>query len=517
MKYKQLIILSLIEFLIIWCWLPETIADAIADPVEIHTGGELTENTIWSGSIIVEETVIVPAGLVLTIEPGTIVSMKNSIRIIVYGQLLSEGTEAQPVRFTRYEDDLWKQIMFIEAQDSRLVYCFIEYADSEGEHQDYYEDGPRDYHEAVVALACHVDIENCTFKNLPDESSNADGDAIAIISDDPEYPGEATANIKNCQFLSIGQGIHTRYSYVLVENCLFTGKRGDNDDVDLWGESSPPPLIKNNTFLNPKHDDMINPTRCSAIIIGNLIMGSDDHGIVLRDKSFPIVMNNLIVDCASAGIAVENSCEALIVNNTIVDCERGIRLFDLGRWGPPYRLNPGGGIATIRNCIIWDCPRPITLNDSSNTTINDRGSHATVEYCNIEGGLNAVRISGNHSTVSWGQGNIETDPDFIDPDNKDFHLISQAGRWSAAIQDWVKDEDTSACIDAGDPMSPIELESFPNGGRINMGAYGGTPEAGKSYFGEPICETIIAGDINGDCKVDFVDYAIMSLHWLEEK
>ena len=81
----------------------------------------------------------------------------------------------------------------------------------------------------------------------------------------------------------------------------------------------------------------------------------------------------------------------------------------------------------------------------------------------------------------------------------------------------MKDEDTSACIDAGDPMSPIELESFPNGGRINMGAYGGTPEAGKSYFGEPICETIIAGDINGDCKVDFVDYAIMSLHWLEEK
>jgi hypothetical protein len=317
--------------------------------------------------------------------------------------------------------------------------------------------------------------------------------------------------------LSIGQSIHTRYSYVLVENCLFTDKHGDNDDVDLWGESSPPPLIRNNTFLNPRHDDMINPTRCSAIIIGNLIMGSDDHGIVLRDKSFPVVMNNLIVDCASAGIAVENSCEALIVNNTIVDCERGIRLFDLGRWGPPYRLNPGGGIATIRNCIIWDCPRPITLTDSSNTTIDDRGSHVTVEYCNIEGGLNAIRISGNHSTVSWGQGNIDTDPNFVDPDSKDFHLKSQAGRWNAISQSWVIDEDTSPCIDAGDPMSPVELESFPNGGRINMGAYGGTTEASKSYFGEPVCETIIAGDINGDCKVDFADYAIMSLHWLEER
>lgn len=47
-------------------------------------------------------------------------------------------------------------------------------------------------------------------------------------------------------------------------------------------------------------------------------------------------------------------------------------------------------------------------------------------------------------------------------------------------------------------MSPIGWESFPNGGFVNMGAYGGTPKASKSYFGGPICETIVAGDINGD-------------------
>ena len=65
-------------------------------------------------------------------------------------------------------------------------------------------------------------------------------------------------------------------------------------------------------------------------------------------------------------------------------------------------------------------------------------------------------------------------------------------------------------------MSPIGEEPFPNGGRINMGAYGGTAEASKSYFSEPPCETIIAGDINGDCKVDFVDLSILAYHWLEE-
>jgi hypothetical protein len=50
-----------------------------------------------------------------------------------------------------------------------------------------------------------------------------------------------------------------------------------------------------------------------------------------------------------------------------------------------------------------------------------------------------------------------------------------------------------------------------------MGAYGGTSEASKSYFGKPSCETIVAGDINGDCKVNFLDFWLMALHWLEER
>ncbi|MHC4497987.1 MAG: hypothetical protein ACYS21_02600 [Planctomycetota bacterium] len=46
--------------------------------------------------------------------------------------------------------------------------------------------------------------------------------------------------------------------------------------------------------------------------------------------------------------------------------------------------------------------------------------------------------------------------------------------------------------------------------------YGGTAEASKSYFGELVCETIVAGDINGDCIVNFKDFALMVAHWLED-
>ncbi len=159
-------------------------------------------------------------------------------------------------------------------------------------------------------------------------------------------------------------------------------------------------------------------------------------------------------------------------------------------------------------------------------------STATVSYSDVKGGPEEIYADAN-CTLIWGDGNIDADPCFINPGywdsngtswdedddfwvNGDYHLKSQAGRWDPNVLTWVQDEVTSLCIDAGDPASPIGLEPFPNGGIINMGAYGGTTKASKSYFGEPPCETIIAGDINGDCVVNLRDFAIIALHWLEE-
>ena len=76
----------------------------------------------------------------------------------------------------------------------------------------------------------------------------------------------------------------------------------------------------------------------------------------------------------------------------------------------------------------------------------------------------------------------------------DYHLKSQAGRFDPKSQSWpctesgagwVIDDVTSPCIDAGDPNSPVAFEPEPNGGRINMGAYGGIDQASKSYLIEP--------------------------------
>jgi len=172
----------------------------------------------------------------------------------------------------------------------------------------------------------------------------------------------------------------------------------------------------------------------------------------------------------------------------------------------------------LTQCIVRDGPQPL-------------GEHP----------LQAGRISVTYSNVLGGypgEGNIDVDPCFVDPGywanpndltkeagpddpnavwvNGDCHLKSQAGHWDRASQSWVRDEVTSQCIDAGDPNAPVGVEPFPNGGFLNLGAYGGSAEASKSYFGKPVCESQIGGDINGDCIVDQADLDILQLHWLME-
>jgi hypothetical protein len=99
----------------------------------------------------------------------------------------------------------------------------------------------------------------------------------------------------------------------------------------------------------------------------------------------------------------------------------------------------------------------------------------------------------------------------------DYHLMSTVGRWAPAAQAWVKDPIDSPCLDRGDPNTPVGDEPYPNGGRINLGAYGGTPEASKSEPREPapMCMKYPEMDFNKDCKVDLADFTAFMEHWLE--
>ena len=185
-------------------------------------------------------------------------------------------------------------------------------------------------------------------------------------------------------------------------------------------------------------------------------------------------------------------------------------------WGNLAQRNGGGircwqGTATVTNSIIRANMAP----QGRQISVGGGGT-LSLSYSNVADGQAGIHVRGG-STVNWGSGNIDADPCFAYPSNDDFHLKSEAGCWDPNSQTWVQDNVTSPCIDAGDPLSPIGWELFPNGGFVNMGAYGGTPKASKTYFGEPPCETIVAGDINGDGQVNRADLEIMALHWTDDE
>jgi len=82
----------------------------------------------------------------------------------------------------------------------------------------------------------------------------------------------------------------------------------------------------------------------------------------------------------------------------------------------------------------------------------------TIAYSDIEGGEAGI-VTNNNGTVNCLEGNIDSDPLFVDPANANFHLS-----WANFP---IPDETKSPCIDAGDPNSPFD----PDGTIADMGAF----------------------------------------------
>ncbi|MDI9430580.1 MAG: choice-of-anchor Q domain-containing protein [Planctomycetota bacterium] len=181
------------------------------------------------------------------------------------------------------------------------------------------------------------------------------------------------------------------------------------------------------------------------------------------------VLKNIVIRNSNVGIFIAGASPT-IRNVTVAGNEFGVAAY-------------AGGNPDISNCILWD---------------------------NIDGDL--FGCTATYSCVrqgAEGTGNIRQDPLFADPENGDYHLLSEKGRFVQAYGLWSFDAKTSPCIDAGIPWLAPGAERMPNGGRINMGAFGGTPQASMS-------EWPLAGDLNRDGRVDFADLTVVLDQWLDE-
>jgi len=183
------------------------------------------------------------------------------------------------------------------------------------------------------------------------------------------------------------------------------------------------------------------------------------------------VLRNFVITASPYGIYCDNGARPTLTNLTIAGNGYGV-----GAW---FGADPN-----ISNCILWD-----------NSVGDLFGCTARYSCIQRPGSLG-------------GPGNISRNPMFADPNNGDYHLRSRFGRFWPEHNLWVIDDVTSPCIDAGDPYVYPARERMPNGGRLNMGAFGGTPYASMS-------EWPLRGDVNLDGLINMIDFALVADGWLD--
>ncbi len=217
-----------------------------------------------------------------------------------------------------------------------------------------------------------------------------------------------------------GGGIHCGNSNLTIDNNRISGNSTSAEGGGIWCDNSNP-IISNNTIVE-------NSACCGG-------------GIFCWNNSDPAIRNNIIegnsVSYYGGGITFHNSI-SLISNNTITG----------------NSADRGGGIFSYTSCDLIII-NTIFWADSASSLSNEihiPNSSTRITYSNIPGG--------------WeGQGNIDIDPLFRDPENGDFHLMSTA----------CGDPNDSPCIDAGSPAIIDSLLDCSWGlGTIlsDMGAYG---------------------------------------------
>ncbi len=167
------------------------------------------------------------------------------------------------------------------------------------------------------------------------------------------------------------------------------------------------------------------------------------------ESSNSVLRNFVIRNCGEAAILCYNASPELI-NLTITENQFGITI-------------NGDSKPTIKNCILWN-------NASGDLSYDLYQPIDILKYSCIQQELDSFTMTSNS--------NIDDDPLFADPAGGDYHLQSRYGRYVSNADNWVTDSQTSPCVNTGDPSMHRGRE--PDGGTINMGAYGGTPYASLS-------------------------------------
>jgi hypothetical protein len=198
-------------------------------------------------------------------------------------------------------------------------------------------------------------------------------------------------------------------------------------------------------------------------------------GIVI-DQGAPNVHHNLICENVAdyyagnngGGIYVDFWAGGSLIENNTIAYNRAVAS---PGWAKGANVFVRGAAITLKNNII------AFGNDGGGVYINSGTPLPVLSRNDVfgNGGGNYVGMADQTGK----NGNLSVDPLFVDPGGDDYHLSSRRGHWTKG--GWMADPIHSPCIDAGPTLGAGTLEPTPNGGKRNLGAYGGTAQASKSF------------------------------------
>jgi hypothetical protein len=394
-------------------------------------GGTLAQNTTLPASAypyVITEDIIVPAGITLTIEPSVTLHFHQDRALRVEGgRLLAEGTEAEPIVFTRYGETYWGGILLQQTQmDNRIQHAVIEYTREAITN-------PRTH--GISAYGAQVTIADSILRHTSDSGG---------IQSSPWGDQSSTLHLLRTEISNI-QGDAVR---ITGGNALIQGNHIHDveysaqplEGLALYDVITPAIVIDNH--IHDVSDDCLDLNSTSARVERNRIHHCGDKGISIGHPSSTTLVNNLVFTClgsetdphTGAGIAVKDGAATRIVNNTVTSNKTGVHLFE-------EHAGAGGGTATVVNSIVWGNATDLEL---------DALSAVTVTYSDV--------YSATGSAIWPGEGNINADPFFRTPQNGDYRL-----------------QEHSPCVDAGTSVGAPDRDlngiPRPGGEGYDQGAH----------------------------------------------
>ena len=246
------------------------------------------------------------------------------------------------------------------------------------------------------------------------------------------------------------------------------------------------------------------------VVAGGTILDRQGTGgqILTIDHANYIRFHDLTVRGAQDGIRLSNTSGIEFERvQSVSNTQYGFYLTDSSCAGMlhcvaaynAYGLRVNGNNVSWEGGVLWGNGVGIQAEQSSFVTISNSviGQSSGQAYANslqnIRGDYNVFDLTGT-ATLGGSENSKLSDyqqtynrewhsavmsVDFADPAGLDFHPKSSAGRYLPGVG-WMNDAIDSQLIDMGAPEAAYANEPAPNGGRLNIGLYGNTPEASKS-------------------------------------